>query len=230
MLLLLGTVQREDELSQKIDAWISHEEQLQHMVLQATKTSSALEREAEEAAAHRRNMLIRLGEKRLWTEDSDEGITEIEDSGDGGVDSQQRPGEEVRSDSTIKRNEIGLQEETVADKIRQFRKRKRLDRDGRDQKVSVDTQTLVTAVESLGQGMLSAVRELVASRSVQNQLSNQELIDSRFQELRQDMERQKEIERAELEYQRREDQAASEARNEDLLARIFSKLEEFKKG
>jgi hypothetical protein len=200
------------------------------MVLQATKTSSALEREAEEAASHRRNMLVRLGEKRPWTEDSDEGIIEIDDSGDEGVDSQQWPGEEVHSDSTIKRDEIGLQEEIVADKIRQLRKRKRLHRDGRGQKVSVDTQTLVTAVESLGQGMLSAVRELVASRSVQNQLSNQELIDSRFQELRQDMERQKEIERAELECQRREDQAASEARNEDLLSRIFSKLEEFKKG
>jgi hypothetical protein len=44
------------------------------------------------------------------------------------------------------------------------------------------------------------------------------------------MERQRTEDQARMERQRAEDKAANDARNEDLLARLFGKLEELKKN
>lgn len=187
-----GTIQREDELSQKIDEWIKHENQLEQIAGEAGKTSSTLEREAEEAAAHRRNMLVRFGEKRNVVE----------------VDS----GEDEQEDL----------DEAMARKMKKMRKRKRRN----DSKPSTDTHSLVEAVEALGQGMVTAVRELVSSRAANVQPSHSALIDMRFQQLREEMV----AERTSAAKAREEEQAVNVARNEELLARIFGKLEELKKN
>ncbi|KAH0604108.1 uncharacterized protein H6S33_007139 [Morchella sextelata] len=149
-----GTVQREDELTQKIDAWIAHEDQLERMESDAAKGNSALAKEAEEAAVHRRNMLVPLGEKR---------------NRDGELDSD-------REES----------DESVAKEVRKMRKKRR---PVISSERSADTLAVVAGVESLGSGMVTAVRELVASRqpqahqlvaSRQPQAHQNERIDGKF--------------------------------------------------
>ncbi|KAH0608310.1 uncharacterized protein H6S33_002362 [Morchella sextelata] len=187
-----GTVQRENELTQKIDAWIAHEDQLERMVSDTAKGNSALAKETEEAAVHRRNVLVRLGEKR---------------NRDGELDSD-------REES----------DETVAKEVRKMRKNRR---PVISSERSADTLAVVGAVESLGSGMVTAVRELVASR--QPQVQQNERIDRKFQELREQLAREREEDRITIERQRNEDRLVEEARSTDFLSHILGKLDELKK-
>ncbi|KAH0609204.1 uncharacterized protein H6S33_001432 [Morchella sextelata] len=187
-----GTVQREDKLPQKIDSWIAHEDQLERMVSDAAKGNSDLTNEAEEAAVHRRNMLVHLGEKR---------------NRNGELDSD---GEES--------------DETVATEIRKMRKKRR---SVISSEHSADTLAVISAVESLGSGIVRVVRELIASR--QPQAKQNERIDGKFQELWEQLGREREENRVTIERQRNEDRLAEEALSNDFLSHILGKLDELKR-
>jgi hypothetical protein len=251
---LIGTVQREDELSQKIDEWIKHEEAVEEVAAQASRTPTAEEKEKEEAVIQRRFMLARLGQKRSNQDSEGE-----QSEGEGGA---------------VVLDENACNEEVARASAQERKKRKR----GGAQAVagpSADASGLAqvsAAMNSVGDklsdGMLTAVSALVAARSAapQNQERQQEGIEEKFKELRgeigQDreaaerhrelmetqraedlarmerqrtedearMERQRTEDEARMEKQRAEDKAVNDARNDDLLARLFGKLEELKKN
>jgi hypothetical protein len=226
----IGTVQREDELSQKIDEWIKHEEAVEEAAAQASKTPAAEEKEKEEAAAQRRFMFARLGQKRS---------------------NQDSEGEQSEGEGrTVVLDENASNEEVARASAQERKKRKR----GGAQAVagpSADGFVQVSAAMNsvgaeLSSGMITAVRELVAARSAapQNQERQQGGMEEKFKELRAEigqdreaaerhrerMETQRAEDLARMETQRAEDKAANDARNEDFLARLFGKLEELKKN
>ncbi|KAI5812150.1 hypothetical protein BZA77DRAFT_297124 [Pyronema omphalodes] len=58
---VVGTVQRENELSQKIDQWILHEDEMKEATAQDARTPAAQDRGREEPAVQRRFLLARWG-------------------------------------------------------------------------------------------------------------------------------------------------------------------------
>lgn len=84
--------------------------------------------------------------------------------------------------------------ETVATEIRKMRKKKR---SVISSEYSTDTLAVVSAVENLGSGMVTAVRELIASRQLQAQQN--ERIDWKFQELREQLASGREEDRVRIE-------------------------------
>jgi hypothetical protein len=103
-----------------------------------------------------------------------------------------------------------------------------------------------TAMENVGtklaDGMLTAVRALVGARkpaatASQSQEPDSEGVETKFKGLRDEIandrarvEAQRVEDLARAERQRAEDKVEIKAQNEDLLARIFGKLEELKKN
>lgn len=115
-------------------------------------------------------------------------------------------------------------DETIAIEIRKMRK-KRTSVISNER--SADTLAFVSAVESLGSSMFTAVHELIASR--QPQAQQNERIDGKFQESREQFAREREGDRVTIERQRNEDRLAEEARSNDFLSHILRKLDELKR-
>jgi hypothetical protein len=92
---------------------------------------------------------------------------------------------------------------------------------------SANTLAVVGTVKSLGSGMVTAICELVASRQLQDQQN--EWIDGKFQELWEQLAREREKNRISIERQRNEDRLTEEARSTDFLSHILGKLPELKK-
>ncbi|KAI5815618.1 hypothetical protein BZA77DRAFT_315572 [Pyronema omphalodes] len=246
---LNGTVITEDELTQKIDEWIKHEEESEREAAQsaalvpgsAPRTLTAEQRRHEEVLAQRRLILTRVGQKRRNPEGEEEQ-----------VDGEERiavPEENASYD------------EVAGTPAHARRKRRR----GETQSVadpSADSVVRVSAAiasvgEQLSSGLIAAARELVAARSgtPQNRGHQPEGLEEKLEELQAEIRRDREAlerhrqqmetqrardlarmeklrkeDQARMEKQRAEDKAANDARHEDLIARLFGKLEELKKN
>jgi hypothetical protein len=82
--LWIGSAQKDDDLCQKIDEWIRHEEALAEMTARASATPTAQEKEKEESEIQRRFMFARLSQKRTAAaangEDEEEVVVLDEDA------------------------------------------------------------------------------------------------------------------------------------------------------
>jgi hypothetical protein len=238
--LWIDSVQKDDELCQKVDEWIRHEEALEEMTAQASATPTAQEKEKEESEIQRRFMFARLSQKRSSDSEAADGEGGSSRSGDPEV---------VVLDEDATSEEVAQ----AAAQARKKRKTKRaasgpasFDNGLVDVGASIDRMGT-----TLSDGMLNAVRELNGARQGGASASGEEKFKELREEIAQDREaaarhrelmetqriedlaradrqRTEDLERQEK--QRQEDRAEDKARSEDLFARLFGKLEELKKN
>ncbi|KAA8914910.1 hypothetical protein FN846DRAFT_992846 [Sphaerosporella brunnea] len=244
-----GSVQKDDELCQKVDEWIRHEEALEEMTARASATPTAQEKEKEESEIQRRFMFARLSQKRTAEAANSEGEVE--------------PG-------VVVLDEDASNEEVAQAAARARKQRKTTRAASGSGSASFDNGFVEVGASidrmgtTLSDGMLNAVRELNGARhsgaaaaaaeeekfkELRKEIAqdretaahHRELMDTQRIEdqVRADRQRTEDLERAEKqrredrerqEKQRQEDKAEDKARSEDLLARLFGKLEELKKN
>jgi hypothetical protein len=197
-----GTVQEETELSQQLDRWISYVDEMEEKRTDSKKAASVQEKEKNDAAIVRRNMLVRYGKKRALDGDGGD-ASEVEEFLDAGEYS-----------------DAAVDDEALARLLRDESKKKRKITNAKaaaaSDKPSADTLAVVQAITEMNHGMVEILKTTKAAAGVSEWKQDLRSFEDKISKKFEDDKEEREAEKA------RRDKQDDETKN--MFAAILEKL------